>query len=137
MPQQKGTINEYKNLLYKKQYTYLKVLQLRYCGRDSIIQVRNRPYFHYGPFGRTKNKWRWFLISQLYEKSYLPRICFMPIFGNRWCTKVVCHPRTCSNEKIRLEKLRLWGTLTSILTWLISTQVTEVKKLIFFSIFLP
>ena len=46
MPQQKGTINEYKKLLYKKQYTYLKVLQLRYCGRDSIIQVRNRPYFH-------------------------------------------------------------------------------------------
>ena len=60
MPQQKGTINEYKKLLYKKQYTYLKVLQLRYCGRDSIIQVRNRPYFHYGPFGRTKNKWRWY-----------------------------------------------------------------------------
>ena len=47
LPQQKGTINEYKKLLYKKQYTYLKVLQLRYCGRDSIIQVRNRPYFHY------------------------------------------------------------------------------------------
>ena len=60
MPQQKGTINEYKKLLYKKQYTYLKVLQLRYCGRDSIIQVRNRPYFHYGPFGRTRNKWRWY-----------------------------------------------------------------------------
>ena len=36
----KGTINEYKKLLYKKQYTHLKVLQLRYCGRDSIIQVR-------------------------------------------------------------------------------------------------
>ena len=60
LPQQKGTINEYKKLLYKKQYTYLKVLQLRYCGRDSIIQVRNRPYFHYGPFGRTRNKWRWY-----------------------------------------------------------------------------
>ena len=41
-------------LLYRKQYTHLKVLQLRYCGRDSIIQVRNRPYFHYGPFERTK-----------------------------------------------------------------------------------
>ena len=39
-------------LLYRKQYTHLKVLQLRYCGRDSIIQ--DRPYFHYGPFGRTK-----------------------------------------------------------------------------------
>ena len=36
----KRTINEYKKLLYKKQYTHLKVLQLRYCGRDSIIQVR-------------------------------------------------------------------------------------------------
>ena len=45
-----------KNYFTKKQNTYLKVLQLRYCGRDSIIQVRNRPYFHYGPFGRTKNK---------------------------------------------------------------------------------
>ena len=37
-----------KNYFTKKQNTYLKVLQLRYCGRDSIIQVRNRPYFHYG-----------------------------------------------------------------------------------------
>ena len=27
-------------LLYRKQYTHLKVLQLRYCGRDSTIQVR-------------------------------------------------------------------------------------------------
>ena len=45
-----------KNYFTKKQNTYLKVLQLRYCGRDSIIQVRNRPYFHYSPFGRTKNK---------------------------------------------------------------------------------
>ena len=36
----KGTIKEYKKLLYKKQYTHLKVLQLRYSGRDSIIQVR-------------------------------------------------------------------------------------------------
>ena len=41
LPQQKkGTIKEYKKLLYKKQYTHLKVLQLRYSGRDSIIQVR-------------------------------------------------------------------------------------------------
>ena len=31
---------------------HLKVLQLRYCGRDSIGQ--DRPYFRYGPFGRTK-----------------------------------------------------------------------------------
>ena len=30
---------------------HLKVLQLRYCGRDSIIQVRIDLY---GPFGRTK-----------------------------------------------------------------------------------
>ena len=42
-------------LLYRKQYTHLKVSLLRYCGRDSIIQVdQDRPYFHYGPFGRTK-----------------------------------------------------------------------------------
>ena len=45
-----------KNYFTKKQNMYLKVLQLRYCGRDSIIQVRNRPYFHYGSFERTKNK---------------------------------------------------------------------------------
>ena len=43
-----------KNYFTKKQNMYLQVLQLRYCGRDSIIQVRNRPYFPYGPFGRTK-----------------------------------------------------------------------------------
>ena len=29
-----------KNYFTKKQYTYLNVLQLRYSGRDSIIQVR-------------------------------------------------------------------------------------------------
>ena len=62
-----------KKLLYKKQYTYLKVLQLRYCGRDSIIQVRNRPYFPYGPFGRTKNKWRWYRhIKQVRNRPYFP-----------------------------------------------------------------
>ena len=53
-----------KNYFTKKQNTYLKVLQLRYCGRDSIIQVRNRPYFHYGPFGRTKNKME---VAQTYK----------------------------------------------------------------------
>ena len=58
MPQQKkGTIKEYKKLLYKKQYTHLKVLQLRYSGRHNTGQ--DRPYFHYGPFERTKTKWRW------------------------------------------------------------------------------
>ena len=55
-----------KNYFTKKQNTYLKVLQLRYCGRDSIIQVRNRPYFHYGPFGRTKNKME---VVQTYKTS--------------------------------------------------------------------
>ena len=29
-----------KNYFTTEQYTYLKVLKLRYCGRDSIIQVR-------------------------------------------------------------------------------------------------
>ena len=55
-----------KNYFTKKQNTYLKVLQLRYCGRDSIIHVRNRPYFHYGPFGRTKNKME---VVQTYKTS--------------------------------------------------------------------
>ena len=55
-----------KNYFTKKQNTYLKVLQLRYCGRDSIMQVRNRPYFHYGPFGRTKNKME---VVQTYKIS--------------------------------------------------------------------
>ena len=55
-----------KNYFTKKQNTYLKVLQLRYWGRDSIIQVRNRPYFHYGPFGRTKNKME---VVQTYKTS--------------------------------------------------------------------
>ena len=55
-----------KNYFTKKRNTYLKVLQLRYCGRDSIIQVRNRSYFHYGPFGRTKNKME---VVQTYKTS--------------------------------------------------------------------
>ena len=45
---------------------HLKVLQLRYSGRDSIIQVQDRPYFHYGPFGRTKNKME---VAQTYKTS--------------------------------------------------------------------
>ena len=55
-----------KNDFTKKQNAHLKVLQLRYCGRDSIIQVRNRRYFHYGPFGRTKNKME---VVQTYKTS--------------------------------------------------------------------
>ena len=54
MPQQKGTINEYKKVLYKNQYTHLKVLQLRYCGRDSIIQVRIDLIFIMVPLGEQK-----------------------------------------------------------------------------------
>ena len=38
-------------LLYRKQYTHLKVLQLRYCGRDSIIQVRIDLIFIMVPLG--------------------------------------------------------------------------------------
>ena len=45
-------------LLYRKQYTHLKVLQLRYCGRDSIIQVRMDLIFIMVPLGEKKNKWR-------------------------------------------------------------------------------
>ena len=41
-------------LLYRKQYTHLKVLQLRYCGRDSIIQVRIDLIFIMVPFGEQK-----------------------------------------------------------------------------------
>ena len=55
MPQQKkGTIKEYKKLLYKKQYTHLKVLQLRYSGRDSIIQVRIDLIFIMVPLGEQR-----------------------------------------------------------------------------------
>ena len=41
-------------LLYRKQYTHLKVLQLRYCGRDSIIQVRIDLIFIMVPLGEQK-----------------------------------------------------------------------------------
>ena len=50
----KGTIKEYKKLLYKKQYTHLKVLQLRYSGRNSIIQVRIDLIFIMVPLGEQK-----------------------------------------------------------------------------------
>ena len=50
----KGTIKEYKKLLYKKQYTHLKVLQLRYSGRDSIIKVRIDLIFIMVPLGEQK-----------------------------------------------------------------------------------
>ena len=50
----KGTINEYKKLLYKNQYMHLKVLQLRYCGRDSIIHVRIDLIFIMVPLGEQK-----------------------------------------------------------------------------------
>ena len=49
-----GTIKEYKKLLYKKQYTHLKVSQLRYSGRDSIIQVRIDLIFIMVPLGEQK-----------------------------------------------------------------------------------
>ena len=41
-------------LLYRKQYTHLKVLQLRYCGRDSIIQVKIDLIFIMVPLGEQK-----------------------------------------------------------------------------------
>ena len=28
-------------------------------GHDRPYTGQDRPYFHYGPFGRTKTKWRW------------------------------------------------------------------------------
>ena len=43
-----------KKLLYKNQYMHLKVLQLRYCGRDSIIQVRIDLIFIMVPLGEQK-----------------------------------------------------------------------------------
>ena len=54
-----------KKLLYKKQYTYLKVLQLRYCGRDSIIQVRIDLIFIMVPLGEQKQM----EVVQTYETS--------------------------------------------------------------------
>ena len=66
MPQQKkGTIKEYKKLLYKKQYTHLKVLQLRYSGRDSIIQVRIDLIFIMVPLGEQKKE----EVAQTYKTS--------------------------------------------------------------------
>ena len=41
-------------LLYRKQCTHLKVLQLRYCGRDSITQVRIDLIFNMVPLGEQK-----------------------------------------------------------------------------------
>ena len=41
-------------LLYRKQYTHLKVLQLRYCGRFRIIQVRIDLIFIMVPLGEQK-----------------------------------------------------------------------------------
>ena len=38
---------------------HLKVLQLRYSGRDSIIQVRIDLIFIMVPLGEQKQKWRW------------------------------------------------------------------------------
>ena len=41
-------------LLHRKQHRHLKVLQLRYCGRDSIIQVRTDLIFIMVPLGEQK-----------------------------------------------------------------------------------
>ena len=69
MPQQqKSTINEYKKRLYKKRYTHLKVLQLRYCGRDSIIQVRIDLIFIMVPLGEQKQMEE----AQTYKVPYAP-----------------------------------------------------------------
>ena len=43
-----------KNYFTKKQYTHLKGLQLRYCGTDSIIQVRIDFSFIMVPLGEQK-----------------------------------------------------------------------------------
>ena len=54
-----------KKLLYKKQYTILKVLQLRYSGRDSIIQVRVDLIFIMVPLGEQKQM----EVAQTYKTS--------------------------------------------------------------------
>ena len=41
-------------LLYRKQYMHLKVLQLRYSGKDSIVQVRIDLIFIMVPLGEQK-----------------------------------------------------------------------------------
>ena len=64
LQQKRGTINEYKKLLYKK-YTNLKVLQLRYCGRVSIIQVRIDLIFIMVPLGEQKQM----EVAQTYKTS--------------------------------------------------------------------
>ena len=72
LPQQKGTINEYKKLLYKKQHTCLKVLQLRYCGRDSIIQVRNRFSCQQSAYGDKSNHTLTAILNFMAIKSNSP-----------------------------------------------------------------
>ena len=52
-------------LLYRKQYTHLKVLKLRYCGRNSIIQVRIDLTFIMVPLGEQKQMEE----VQTYKKS--------------------------------------------------------------------
>ena len=54
-----------KNYFTKKQYTYLKVLQLRYYGRDSIIQVRIDLIFIMVPLGEQKQM----EVAQTYKTS--------------------------------------------------------------------
>ena len=54
-----------KKLFYKNQYMHLKVLQLRYCGRDSIIQVRIDLIFIMVPLGEQKQMEE----SQTYKTS--------------------------------------------------------------------
>ena len=50
-----------KNYFTKKQNTYLKVLQLRYCGRDSIkYRSEIDLIFIMVPLGEQKTKWRWY-----------------------------------------------------------------------------
>ena len=46
--------NHHKNLTKKNDHE--KTIQLKYGGRDGIIQVNGTPYFHYGPLGNTINR---------------------------------------------------------------------------------
>ena len=46
--------NHHKKLTKKIEHE--KTIQLKYGGRDGIIQVNGRPYFHYRPLGNTMNR---------------------------------------------------------------------------------
>ena len=46
--------NDHKRLPKKSEHE--KTIQLKYGGRDGVIQVNGRPYCHYGPLANTMNR---------------------------------------------------------------------------------